>query len=164
MPEQVANQSQYKSIFNEPLLKTELLEQLREIEEEAEIESSHEMGREFGANAKHEGGLVEEIIKLFLDSTPDMVAEMIGLESFGEYRRLSEIAHKMKSSSGSLGLIRFSRLCQFIEDSAGNAEERDYRSLLLDLNRCFEESSIQILQWQLHLKVGEENDSDREAV
>lgn len=160
MPEKLRTQLSYRKILSEPLSKIEMLEQLKEIELEAGFDGSDSASSVDSFSL----GLVDEIIKLFLDTTPNMMAEMMEMESLGEYQRLSEIAHKLKSSSGSLGLIRFSRLCQFVEDRAGSAEQRDYRTVLLDLKRCFEESSIEILRWQMSIEGREKFGSDREAI
>ena len=69
-------------------------------------------------------GVVEKIVRSYLDTGAEQVREMLDAQARGEMREIYMTAHKLKSSSGTLGADDLAALCTRIE-SAASLEEPD---------------------------------------
>lgn len=67
--------------------------------------------------------LLLELINMYLNSTPDRVAQMKLAHEKNELKRLSEIAHSLKSSSGNLGAMGLHKICQSLEHAGSKQIE-----------------------------------------
>jgi HPt (histidine-containing phosphotransfer) domain-containing protein len=61
------------------------------------------------------GEAVSELIGLFLEDTPNLLAKMGEAVGQGDGERLQAAAHTLKSSSASLGAMGLSALCRELE-------------------------------------------------
>lgn len=60
-------------------------------------------------------GLLKGLIDLFTLHTPPSLREMTEALELGNFKRVREVAHTLKSSSGNLGARQFSIICAEIE-------------------------------------------------
>jgi len=60
-------------------------------------------------------GAAGEILALYLSLLPERKAEMMAAWSAGDWGELKRHAHKLKSGSFTLGLLRLGELCETIE-------------------------------------------------
>ena len=58
---------------------------------------------------------VAEMAQLFLDETAKSLADLAQARDQGDWRLVSRIAHSLKSSSATLGLMRLSAACKVLE-------------------------------------------------
>jgi HPt (histidine-containing phosphotransfer) domain-containing protein len=65
-----------------------------------------------------EGGLFQELSSIFLSTVPDRVEKMIEALAEGKFKLIQSEAHQLKSSSGNLGAVCFSKLCRELEGLA----------------------------------------------
>ena len=73
-------------------------------------------------------GIVERVMRLYLESSPRLVREIETAVAAGDVRSLNRAAHTLKTSSANVGGTRFAQLCQRLEDvgdkdAVGNAGE-----------------------------------------
>ena len=61
-------------------------------------------------------GILKQLIDLFLTGTPIRLSELRSALTSGNYGKVRKESHGMKSGSGNLGAMRFSALCQSLED------------------------------------------------
>jgi HPt (histidine-containing phosphotransfer) domain-containing protein len=62
---------------------------------------------------------VAEMARLFLAETAKSLADLAGAAEKGEWRQVGRIAHSLKSSAATLGLMRLSALSKALETDAG---------------------------------------------
>ncbi len=68
------------------------------------------------------GGFVKEMAQLFLDEAAKSLDELKKARELADWRQVSRIAHSLKSSSATLGLMRLSAACRALElDAKGGA-------------------------------------------
>jgi len=79
---------------------------------------------------------LNEVISLYLENTPHILSDMRQALRFHEPRLMSELAHKLKGSSSTLGAISVARLCESIEREAPNTQA--CTELLTRLEKEFE--------------------------
>lgn len=94
------------------------------------------------AVAGEEGaGFVTELAQLFLEEATKSLDELRkGCES-GEWKQVTRIAHSLKSSSATLGLMRLSAACKALElDTKGGAPSPRTGALTADLLEQFEQA------------------------
>ncbi|MGE3389583.1 MAG: ATP-binding protein [Gammaproteobacteria bacterium] len=65
--------------------------------------------------------ILANVITTYLDATPRLLADMRGHLAANDHAALRAVAHSLKSSSASLGLVRLSRLCADIESRGPDA-------------------------------------------
>lgn len=71
----------------------------------------------------HDGGsLLGNLIQVYLDQLPDHMEGLLKAHREGDAHSVFKVAHKLKSSSASLGAYKLQSLCQRLED-AGRAED-----------------------------------------
>ena len=73
-------------------------------------------------------GIVERVIRLYLESSPRLVREIEKAAESGDVKGLNHAAHSLKTSSANVGGTRFALLCKRLEDmgrenSLGGADE-----------------------------------------
>ncbi len=61
------------------------------------------------------GGLVSELIQMFLRSTPGRIDVILLAARERDFVRVRKIAHFLRSSAEGLGALRFSRVCANLE-------------------------------------------------
>ncbi len=64
---------------------------------------------------------VAEMAQLFLDETTKALAELQAGGERADWKRVSRLAHSVKSSAATLGLMRLSAACQALELDTRNA-------------------------------------------
>ncbi|HET7631831.1 MAG TPA: Hpt domain-containing protein [Gemmatimonadaceae bacterium] len=88
--------------------------------------------RRFGGNA-----LLFEMIDLFLGGATERVALARNGVADGDCERVRAVFHSMKSSTGQLGAVSFSVLCQRAEELAGAGDLAGIGSMLPELDAEF---------------------------
>ncbi len=63
----------------------------------------------------HGGGFITEMAQLFLDETGKSLAELRTACECGDWKAVSRLAHSVKSSAATLGLMRLSEACKALE-------------------------------------------------
>lgn len=59
--------------------------------------------------------LIDELINIYLNEVPNYKTQLTALDINAQQKELGQIAHKLKSSTASLGLVIFSKKCEEIE-------------------------------------------------
>jgi HPt (histidine-containing phosphotransfer) domain-containing protein len=80
-----------------------------------------------------EPSLLEQLGKMFLDSTPAKTAEMRALLARGELKSAQKVAHALKSASGAFGATQFSGFCATLEYLEGPGSLARAQSLLASI-------------------------------
>lgn len=76
------------------------------------------------------GGFVVEMAQLFLDEATRSLDELRKARELGDWRQISRIAHSLKSSSATLGLMRLSAACKALElDTRSGASTQETLAL-----------------------------------
>ena len=60
---------------------------------------------------------IRDVIGVFLEDTPQMIAEMRRCSAAGDMENLSRLAHSLKSSSGIFGADRLAAVCLALEEA-----------------------------------------------
>jgi diguanylate cyclase (GGDEF)-like protein/PAS domain S-box-containing protein len=94
------------------------------------------------------------ILRIFFDETPGLIATLQQAVTSGDSEQAMRIAHRMKSSSASMGALRLSDACREIELSAraGVIGDRVYE-LATRLDNEFEHLRIELETFSLDLQV-----------
>ena len=84
---------------------------------------------------------VAEIAQLFLDETAKSLADLARARDLGDWRLVSRIAHSLKSSAATLGLMRMSAACKALElDTKAAASTPETAKLADDVFDQFEKA------------------------
>jgi PAS domain S-box-containing protein len=78
---------------------------------------------------------LQPILRKFVESLHQRVAEMRGVEERADYREIANFAHWLKGSAGSMGYDAFSKPAKDLEAAAIAAEEALVRQLLGEVRR-----------------------------
>jgi CheY-like chemotaxis protein/HPt (histidine-containing phosphotransfer) domain-containing protein len=89
--------------------------------------------------------LFDEIIELFLGSTPMRMAEMRQAYKKKDAKALGEVAHNLRGSSGQLGAARIEQTCVAVETLASAHSLKGVPALLDQLDLDFERVKIDLL-------------------
>ncbi len=81
--------------------------------------------------------LLEVLFQEYSQSTPEVIKNMHTLADNNDFNSLSDVAHSLKSASGSLGAKKVQVLCQSIENVKNGVQDTDLKSLLTELEREF---------------------------
>jgi len=84
---------------------------------------------------------VVEMAQLFLDEAAKSLDDLKRNRDLGDWRQVSRIAHSLKSSSATLGLMRLSAACKALElDTKGGLSTPQTRTLATILLDEFEKA------------------------
>ena len=87
------------------------------------------------------GAFVAEIAQLFLDEATKSVDDLQVCRDQGNWKQVTRIAHSLKSSSATLGLMRLSAACKALElDTKGGDSSPRTGALTADLLEEFEQA------------------------
>ena len=75
-------------------------------------------------------GAIAEMVGDFTKDAPDRLTRMQAALAVGDGQALSRLAHDLKSSSATLGVLQLSALAARIELTARDSPERDLASIL----------------------------------
>ena len=92
---------------------------------------------EIGAQA------VSELLTVFSADTARRFELLDGLSIESDLARIEREAHSLKSSAGTFGLWKLSRLAQKLEAGAGNMSENDYREIVAEMKAVYPSDSLQ---------------------
>ena len=81
--------------------------------------------------------MIEEIGSIFIDTVPTRLEKLRQDFNGHAFDKVRKEAHMLKSSSGNLGALCFSRFCQELEDLTDKAFQEDAPILLDSINREF---------------------------
>jgi PAS domain S-box-containing protein len=95
------------------------------------------IGRLFELARGENKNFVNEIIDTFVADTPSVIASMKECVAKNEANRLHELAHSLKSSSGVLGAVTMSNLCNAIEERGRNGKTDGAAELVTRLENEF---------------------------
>ncbi|MEO6390267.1 MAG: ATP-binding protein [Pyrinomonadaceae bacterium] len=86
-----------------------------------------------------DAGLFADLLSVFLNETPQRIAEMRAAVAGEDRGAVGRAAHKLRGSSGCYGAVRMTRLCESLETSALTDEllqlERTVHELEVEFNR-----------------------------
>jgi len=63
-------------------------------------------------------GLLQQVVQLYLESVPQLIAELRRAGAAGDASAVRNAAHSLKSSSANLGAARLAEMCKAIEQAA----------------------------------------------
>jgi len=86
--------------------------------------------------------LIPELVKIYNEQLGQVAAEVSLILKNENYERLSELAHKLKSSAGNLGLLMPASICLEIEKRSKNKENLDYLREVEGLKKASEEGVV----------------------
>ncbi len=95
-------------------------------------ESVWEQLRQIGGDA-----LIEEILSLFLERVPDIIAEAQAGYAQSDYEVVERAVHSLKSSAGSIGAFALQDLCQQIEIHAAAKQGELIQPLVRQLEETY---------------------------
>ena len=78
------------------------------------------------------------IMDEFKTSTPPLLATLRMVVESGRIEEVVDIAHRLKSGSGNLGLSAFSGICQYLEEGLRDGQEIDVEQTIDVIERQFE--------------------------
>lgn len=106
----------------------------------AAIERLRQVGGDQGAS------FVAEMAQLFLEETTKSLVDLEGARERGEWSQVARIAHSLKSSAATLGLMRLSGVCQALEaDSKAGASTPQTVPLIEAVRAEFEQARPTLL-------------------
>ena len=82
--------------------------------------------------------LVERVVRLFLETTPRIMARLRLAASSGEAEQIGWAAHSLRGSARELGALRFAQLCEDLEVPIRTGKPIDASSILPELEREYE--------------------------
>lgn len=80
---------------------------------------------------------VSELLELFAEETDKRFRLLDSLSVTSDLSRIEREAHSFKSSAGTFGLWKLSRLARKMEVDAASMSEADYRAILADMKRAY---------------------------
>lgn len=83
--------------------------------------------------------LLPELAAMFLDDAPMLLRELDSALAIGDAVRVRELAHALKGSSISMGLLHFSQLCGEIEQQAKTADLTHIDAKVKNLEAVFKQ-------------------------
>ncbi len=84
---------------------------------------------------------VAEMAQLFFDETAKAVRELRSGSDHGNWRAVSRLAHSLKSSSATLGLMRLSRVSKALElDTQNGASSPETEGLVAEVGEEFKQA------------------------
>lgn len=86
--------------------------------------------------------LLPELAAMFLDDAPTLIRELDSALAAGDAIRVRELAHALKGSSISMGLLHFSQLCDEIEQQAKTADLTHIDTKVKNLEAAFEQIAV----------------------
>ncbi len=90
--------------------------------------------------------LIDVLLEEYITSTPELIQNMKDFYLAENFDGLSDSAHSLKSASGTMGAKKVQSICQALEDSKLKPELVNVKNLLLDLEKEFKISVIDIKQ------------------
>ena len=92
--------------------------------------------------------LVSEMIRLFLENSPERLGQMrLGFDQ-GELKAVERAAHSLKSTAANVGALDVSRLAERMEDLAEAGEEEEAKRLYGELTLAHQHACQQLEQFQ----------------
>ncbi len=88
--------------------------------------------------------LLVELFHLYSKTTPALIQKIEEAFASNKSDEIRKIAHSLKSSSASLGLLKLRDLCSYIEKEAAKIVLNKNSQVLFDLKPCYE-ISIKLL-------------------
>ena len=109
--------------------------------------------------------LIREIVDEFLQTVPAECAELYATATQGNIERVREIAHKMRSSTGNLGVRRMYAMCSELEERARSGNGDGMIERAEHIHSEFEHASTELTVWlaQQQSDVAEETAADAPA-
>lgn len=95
-----------------------------------------------------DGEAVEDLIQTFLDDAPGNVQKIQEAFAAEQMEELGVLAHTMKGSSATLGVMRFSEYCRQIEAACKNNESIDFAGVIKELTAEFTTAQETLAQWR----------------
>jgi PAS domain S-box-containing protein len=90
-------------------------------------------------------GMVQKMVKMFLDKTPGVMAELNIYYRSENYIEVSKVAHKLKSSFNLLGMNKLNEITKLIESYTKDGKtHKEMPALISELNALIEKVFIQI--------------------
>jgi len=95
-------------------------------------------------NDKDDPDFLSELIDLFLEISPGLVNDIRQHAQMADAGNLMQAAHKLKGSSFNLGARYLASICQRIEDKGKNNDLSELDSLLEQLEKAYDETSLEL--------------------
>lgn len=111
--------------------------------------------QQFWELMEDDGEAVEDLIETFLGDAPNNVEKIKVVFENGEMDQVGIIAHTMKGSSATLGVMRFSEFCRAIETACKTNQTIDFAEVINQLTEEFAEAVRVLGQWRQHLQAPE---------
>lgn len=86
------------------------------------LEAMKTLGQSIGKD------LVKELTLIFIEKTPEVLSDLQKAQSNRDKKVISEKAHYLKSSAGSLGALKLFEMCKHLEKSAKTVEVNDFEN------------------------------------
>ena len=88
-----------------------------------------------------------ELVQLYLTDAPEQIDLMRQGLSSDDNEQLKRAAHTLKSSSANVGAMDLQRVCQTLEDQAGNIDTTSLSKQVHHIMHQFEAIKTQLQQW-----------------
>lgn len=108
--------------------------------------------QQFWELMEDDGEAVEDLIDTFLDDAPQNVQKIQIAFDNSRMEEVGVLAHTMKGSSATLGVMRFSEFCRAIESACKTNETIDFATVIKQLTEEFAEAQKLLGQWREHLQ------------
>jgi HPt (histidine-containing phosphotransfer) domain-containing protein len=82
--------------------------------------------------------LVERVVRLFLETTPGIMAKLRSAALSGDAQEIGRAAHTLRGSGRELGALRFAQLCEDVEILVRTGKVIEASSILPELEREYE--------------------------
>ncbi len=91
--------------------------------------------------------LVAELTQLFIAKTPEVIEQMMNANLRKDFKTVSEKAHYLKSSSGSLGAARMFELCKTLEVAAKTPTYGNYDKHISDIHEEYKKVQEELMKF-----------------
>ncbi|MDF1662034.1 MAG: Hpt domain-containing protein [Planctomycetota bacterium] len=108
--------------------------------------------QQFWELMEDDGEAVEDLIDTFLDDAPGNVKKIQVAFDNDKMDEVGILAHTMKGSSATLGVMRFSEYCRAIEAACKTNETIDFAGIIEQLTEEFAVAVKVLGQWREHLQ------------
>lgn len=96
------------------------------------------------------GQIVDELIDLFAQHTPPLLAKLECALTNGDWETAHQIAHRLKGSSASIGGVRLAALCSDIDAALAAHKPQDAETLGQYLGQEYEQLLAALDEQRIH--------------
>ncbi len=92
--------------------------------------------------------MVSELIALYLEDAAVLVASLESAHRVDDRQRLEQLAHALRSPSGSLGALALAEVCRQLEQQSASADRPQLDNLMSTLMEAYERVVDHLTRWE----------------